>query len=1824
MDGDSLTVSYWDASGLRVQLDPFEAHSQRTLLYWPNQATPVRVEVTSLKPVGVVLDLALYVSRIEFDSVDPFFRTVVNLEAPSCRLTRGDLNWENWHALDPGESVRFSAAGPARAMILSRLRYEPEGGALARGYSLVLKGSGTAQVFELLTVLDTSSQACIDGKACVLGQERAVVAELPWGRSSFSLESTAPLYVRVLGYSRSDRLLPSVELERRLSAESLRRYFHSVYPADHLSEGHPFHELLASNAATDLLTQFRSPDLRDRALEAAALARRIGSAIDAPPRLRSAALRASGRFTRWQSLSPTETRWVEQALEARFTLPSFLENGGRRESPRLHHAYVPYALGGFGRARFVAMPRTRERCHSYRLPPRSADSRVRLLVLTGANSSGELLVEFVGDRTHRLSWTPTSRADSDEIVPSLSDGALAVLRETAEVATDKLALQYGTRVPLPYRAAAAAELFLPVSVGTVRVWNGGDHPPAAVALQYEVGDPYELSEQEFLESRALSDARGGGFPRTPDDVLAGENVDAVQIARRDLRYAFSDRQRALEEAPGRFAGKVDSRSPVRVDEWVDFEEMESTATAAERDGDWLGALEAWRGVVDRGGVESYPGAFWGSIRALERLGEFYLARLQLRRQLQLATEGEWREELLENLLRLERQSSEIGSRDLILAEVSRRNFQLLPDYLNDLLGRGQYRDVIGSGHGLPNAAAIATAHAAFKLRWSRVFDVACENMPVDSRSFWRGLEAAARRDYETAFRRFESGGRMGAQFRAALEEGLQIRDDLNSGNPGRCLRGIIAWERWNERHPGPRRWRRRSDVIARSAGAGHCNAPPSSVYESYHRVQPQRRAELRILGPARVRLRCRPLHPRAGDERLSGWLKIEQPGLLHLHSIVANKPSPNLQFLESQAWVPGRLEFPEFRVGPGSHRIDLSSDLELLFQVEIETPELALPVLPAWHPATLFNYLGGLAEIHSVASGEPPRGTDSGKIEAGALSRHADDELTETSSEVHVLDDLGAVRHRVPIRRRTPLRPSGAWRQADAFFRRSVLQLDALALARVQLRLEAPTAAALQVVAAAADPELAEEAFLASQQLARQPTLRYANSDVPDRLREAHLLASERFEEILELPLPVTAAALQQRLMSLLYVQEKRPGLRQSCQTAALEFRADALRFDLKDLYQAVVGSSVWESIRSIIDGDGVRYIEQRGWRPENPVLRVRRALISGLTDEHSVITADRAVRLEADLPTRVRWRVTLARAAVEGLPRAPLRVAVRVDEEETRIFEIVNEQRRVPFEIDLQRGQHSILFSLSDSRPSEYVSVLVEEEAEGRWQPALSPRKRMCFVASWQRPVRVPIDGPAWVRTDEYRGRSVLTRHRFFATGEHELVLTPAPGRKEALFRIARQRLLSDADLGRSGSRLSLVPPTEGDDGVARPTSELAHFVDPGEDAEVHPPRLDAQPNREDAATVPEPSSTLRSLVLEDAVTPNRQEDGTVLLRLDARRRRIFDEDNGGNIEQYLQLTAHHLYYSERYNLWFDTSVLTRVREFGGPTYGVAETVRFRPRGFPLTLSMRGQAFVQWPQGDRFVASDRMETSARLSARASRRWDIGRKAYHRFAVSMFGRYLSLDRSAGYDLRELDQDIFSSYKRQHRKGLSVSETLGYRPWLDTEWQATVSLSSNEDIHIFGRPDNFAAQATWKQFFGGARVEGGYRFVRFLNDGDRLNAANRDAIFIETFYEYWLNPNHRLEVGAGFRHDIKAGENTGFVSLVWHFAKARRYRDYAPGQVDFEPLRERFIPRVNNTIRETDENDSEAATNPRDGAEPVRGEVESSAHRRSRTALRRTS
>ncbi len=575
---------------------------------------------------------------------------------------------------------------------------------------------------------------------------------------------------------------------------------------------------------------------------------------------------------------------------------------------------------------------------------------------------------------------------------------------------------------------------------------------------------------------------------------------------------------------------------------------------------------------------------------------------------------------------------------------------------------------------------------------------------------------------------------------------------------------------------------------------------------------------------------------------------------------------------------------------------------------------------------------------------------------------------------------------------------------------------------------------------------------------------------------------------------------------------------------------------------------SGWSLIAYVPESAGVRYV-RRPARPASPSLRARLALMGGSCAGDRLLSGDDEL-VYAMFNTRpVTLRLQLRRCEPAYVRPGDLRVELDDGSGAApRSLYLKGARDRLTQELRVPAGNRRIRLRLVDPVVNQYLALRIIDPGQGG---EAGFNEQAFQVARRGEPVRFDIRGPAWLRIDELRDGRLHSQYLPVAAGWRRVVLKPAPGQRESLYRIWRRvprQVSAPARLRSSQVLMHAVP------------GPLFRLADAAPGGEAVLPRNDDYPL-------------------------GGQEDGSLSLAVVLNSRTRVDDEAGasGSLrENFTEFRAEYRYFDPLRRRYWRGEARVRGREFGGPTLGLGGHVYMTPWADRpwLHTSAHLSALVQHP-GDSLPGADgRSEWIVNGSLRVLAHQALGPRAWHEPALTLFGRLMSLQRNTRYPGKALDRDVFSRYKAQHQRGLRLADTLTWRPWRDTEWFLRAGLSSNEDFNPF-RPDNVSGRIGWRQLFGPVDVEARLRVQRFLADSDRRKVSTRRDLDLQMNWMDWPWMQRRLALGLRFSHNLNRADNSFLLTLSWQGGNGRGYRDFRHGEIPFYELRRRDVPERGN-------------------------------------------
>lgn len=1588
---------------------------------------------------------------------------------------------EPFWPLSAQRPLRVRLQGPARLALEHRLRYPPEETQTRQAYWIDAGLDGRSwQALDFVAGPETRRAIRVDGCAELLGRLERGYLDLPDGDHELTLQSSQPLYVRLLLQADPDYLAPSLNAPKLTAAQARAARpappgsIWDLTPAD---LARPWNRLTLAEEERMALRLGRDNHYREGGLIAALAMRQAALAHRADPSLTGQAQDLLGQFTFYRPLFP-ESKPASAALQ--FVWLSHRQLLAINEQPRervVAERFSDDLLNALADSQLVELTPDAEL--EYRLPERQAPSLLRLIVARpDPAATVDVQLRYDDQPPLRVRAQPPELA-SNLFLPGTGEVAVLLLGAQQGVpSADTLSAPFAAlRPPGPLAATAWVEIPLPATVRRIRLSHASG--PVGVALDYRASRPYALSETAYLETaRRLgpeavyrlfqAQLRQAGTARDSPATIK-EPFSPERDARRALvnhwlpltrRTGIQARHWTATLGP---APAQSARPPAAAG-------MSAAARQMEQAGQWLPALEQWSVLTGAPSAATRAEALLGQARALRRLNEDFLSSQMLRGAFLHDPDPAVRERAF---IQLTEDYAASGDDEELLALVSTAAVrQPDPPRLRRLaellLEEGSPEQALMVSLALPPAERSwpVVERAAYRLGWQQVLDQAlAQDADPARRHLWQGYRAHRRGDNLAARQHWRDAGADGRALTEALDQAQAISARLHDSDAAIRERAIAEWAEWQTRQPGNLVWRDAEHLVSDYAGSAALYSPERDQFAQTFRALPDRPVKLTVYGPVKLRVAARLVHP-AQDSNIpvDDWLLIRTGDPVERWPISGDRPSQGLVIVGAAEELPGRKVVQEVVIGPGLHIVEIAAQRRpLLTQVAILQPEAPLLTLPQLTPASVTTTALGLTS----GAPEMPASDHWNWLPFADRPIQRDQNAPEASLPVQVIADCEITPR--PLYTPPPALPDPA----------------------------------------------AQAALLNRLATLNPPGLAWPEPPPPDQ-------------------------ALRQKLIALLWEVEQAPAilanrLPEAEQWAAAQPGAPGVEPLLRRLRQR----ADWKPLTTVAQSAGLRALETPGWQPETPSMRVRKALISPVGMDEQVLVGTEQLGLMVVNPTPTRLRVELRVADVHYLPPQPLTAWHRLDEQPEQPVMLIPATPSRTLTVAVPAGAHVLRIGIATPVANQFLRVRVSELQGATARPVTRDLRRQYQIATASEPIQTRLEGPAWLRIDEWRDGRIDSRYQYLGPGLHTVELRPAPGQTETLFRVHRQQVL-DA-------------PRE-----TAPLRVAAWTLEP----------VPAAPAAVPAA--PPPSEW----VLQDRYSLANQQAGTWSLGAAMARAIPPPDETGDNPapDDYLEGLATYRYFDEDRNSYYEADALYRLHRYGSPTVGLRASWYHQTDWPGVAFRLGWEGYAQQSEAWAWNSTVRGQM---LQAR-----ELGPQTRHSPSLGFF--YRDLHQDSGYNYRPgyIDQDVLSRYKERHPRGLILADTLTHRPWLDTLWQGGVALTSDESWNLFD-PSQFGAAVAWKQLLGDWQVNVAYQWTYYFAQGDhdwnRPNATDSSTLLGNVLWDQSWGGDGRLRLGLALQYDLDNSDYGVWFGINWFPDRGRGYRDFRPGTVDFRDLRERNLP-----------------------------------------------
>ncbi len=568
---------------------------------------------------------------------------------------------------------------------------------------------------------------------------------------------------------------------------------------------------------------------------------------------------------------------------------------------------------------------------------------------------------------------------------------------------------------------------------------------------------------------------------------------------------------------------------------------------------------------------------------------------------------------------------------------------------------------------------------------------------------------------------------------------------------------------------------------------------------------------------------------------------------------------------------------------------------------------------------------------------------------------------------------------------------------------------------------------------------------------------------------------------------------------------------------------------ELDPLRTEIDRATLWRQLTTVQSSAGIEQRRILGAEPESPALRTRLALLGSLPTDLHVVQGEQT--LGVALSGARHLDVELFALQVPPLPPAPLDLVWQVDDLEEQSIRLTSDAASRDLKISVPVGSRSVRFRIDAPRPNQYAGLRVSERRGGQVVSLGPERLRNYQIASLDEPLRVRVRGPGQIRVDALDQGETVTRTSELDPGWQTVVLAPLPGQRRTLYRLF-ERVASPEPA--SPPRVAAT----GNDGVSR-VATLTSF-----------PRRQA------------PAATSPRIVYDE---PRR---GTSSFFAGVRQRRLLDEDvqRGTGADEFFELSWAHRRANPAETRYREVRTLARGRD-GDGTFGAGATWRFAPERRSSVLRLEASAYTQQQGG-------RMEWSAWGRASLGRSFQMSRGVRHRPEVSLFARALSRDTDDAPVVGEsIDQDVFTTYKANHRAGIELRDTLTWAARSNLQLFAIGSVRTNEELSPT-ELDRTELQLGLRQYLRPLLLDLRVRHALFFEDDDRLQRSERTRVDLRVEWERWNQLLARWAIRGSVNYDIDNDEITGALLFGRHFSAGRGLFDFRPQPGEFRTLRMR--------------------------------------------------
>ncbi len=1697
-------------------------------------------------------------------------------------------------SLPSGQSRRLKVSGPTRLRIESRLKYGPDVPQQQPYWLQVYIDGQLHRVLTMTTKPNRDRRVWVDGCEQLVGRRELAYLDIDCGDRPVAIRSTHDVYLSVKGVG-ADLAYPNFNRSfARPSSQNIEKAL-SVWDAPPIDWSTPFVDGVWQSQGQCLSDPIWDPYLNQQRI--AQLARNNAiehGGLRAYMWMRAIAAQHRGVAQFGDDISVREmANRLRQHTSYRDLLPvkyqadadqgsiAFLNSTIRSAKQKSTQAvigqqHLPSVIASIPTTKVFRLSDSDQQPLRYHVPEDLGTSLIRVVVdQSRLQSTVNLNVQFDDSLPISLSVCPDDPLRASATIPNSAAAALSamamVYRPFDSGTTGGPFAMW--KQPVRMVQAATAEFVKPAHVKTIRVsLADGTSPSVDVGVQYLDAKTTMLPETAYRQLNAIL-------------VNEGDQSPIGRFAQQELSNDSLSTERRLHAQSDWFADTVQASSelqrPAEIWDEALLEKMHRDAVHQRDSQLWPEAIALYTTIIQHSDGEIRRRAIVSRSDALHASGEAFLAQREWRGWLKYSDDDVLQSEMLERLLESAGDNGSLREAILSFAAIHAKDNRFTTKLARQLMQNGRYRDALKVFSSLQptDSNRDILLRCSYQIQWWQTFDEAMASMTnLPLKHTWMGLKQMKLGNDARAKELLHSGGQDGARWLEHWQTGEQIFRDLTQPHLADRLSALDRWETWQVNHPGRRRWVNEPDAITSAAQTRDFILDQRSVRFPVTVIPVGQRATINVQGPCRVRLSLRPIHQPAGrsptvndsanNAPLNDWISIESSGVIERVPIIKNLPASSGRLCPAALWPqrvsidglsplghdaidsqsaatsprPGQSEVIELDLPAGLNQFHVGCD-QSAFTLSVESlrPEIPMPLLPWINPTTIAAVIEGSfgAQGHrcELASSDCWDGHSNWQSKLQSKLREKFHSKSSPSVDCVRMVCLDRKCQSMPLCVAGTVCRCNESISAAARLHRLPPNVTHGWQHRVL-----PTEQPVQIVGR---DDVLGEAIGWLQVAATNQAQRPASGWVAeDRVRIAAAVAMHRLSQ------------------------------------------SHPHRDDLRELVDQVMSGTTWEMYRQFDSRAGVHSIPIEGWMPSSTSARITAAMFGGDVANHLLTGSKQLTMLmKNDEPTLI--EVQLRRPRLSFLPTADTAVLLN-DRSQSQVVNLTDSHQPTIVRLAFDTGPQTLQIHQIRPWSNHFVHVdLKEVLPDGSVVPmdrAKVPMKQRTMtysVATADEPLTFRVAGPAMLRIDRIEN-GTRTQRILAVDDDRSIELKPSTGIEMALLRIY--------ELQTDGEVLPSAPPAQ----VASDPSELAkeEWVDPVVQAAYQHVDVGDQVTTLDQLALRSPDLLpmtfqmrqsadlgLRSI---DSQRLGSQRIGTLALDTRYVKRDAVEEFNKiASTERFFETKLSRFHYDQWHDRYRASHLIARARQDGGPTLGLIHEGSLTPafsdchnehaaNGWgDFRLNYQAHAYTQF-DGDPVLDSvSSTPWSAGFKTRLSRSQQFSPNIHHAPGVTFFARTLS-DHRNGYRSGELDQDVFTQYKSDHRQGISFSDRWVYQSCLDRRYWVNPSLMTNDDQL---KPDHLSVQVGTDHLLGPLQVQLAYRLTNYLSDKDRRSSSLQNVLYLDLVWETWHTRTLRSELAVSMRNDLTNDRSSVAINFVTFFNHSRGFRDLSPGSTPFRSIRQ---------------------------------------------------